>query len=123
MKATLKLVSSGLAEEDLQELTHDLCNLVNAETAVSASLVTQPSVRGTRGDPITIGALALAFLTSGSAVALFQVAKTIFERKPTLEMEFEREDGKKLKIRAEQMKAGQIDQTFDMARAFFEEAT
>ena len=90
---------------------------------MSASLVAGPSKPGTKGDPITIGALALAFLTSGSAVALFHVAKTIFERKPTLEMEFEREDGKKLKIRAEQMKAGQIEQTFAIARDFFKEAT
>ncbi len=37
---------------------------------MSASLVEGPAAAGTRGEAITLGALALAFITSGSAVAL-----------------------------------------------------
>jgi hypothetical protein len=54
-------------------------------------------------------------------VALFNVLKSYIERKPSLELEFKREDGQQLKIKAEQLNKNQIDQTIQMANEFFGE--
>ena len=119
MEARLSLASDSIEAEELQDLTRDLCSLLNEETDVSASQVEGATEAGTRGESIELAVLALAFITSGSAVALFQVFKTILERKPSIEMEFEREDGEKLKIRGEHVSAGQMEKTIALAREFF----
>lgn len=43
----------------------------------------------------------MTFLTSGAAVAMFDVFKSLFNRKKYLELEMTREDGKKISIKAE----------------------
>lgn len=119
MKARLSLISDDLEGEDLQDLARGLCSNLNEETDVSASLEEGPGEPGDKGDPITVGTLILAFVTSGSAVALIQVLKTIFERKPLIEVELEREDGGKLRIRAEHLSPGQMERTLVLWRDFF----
>ena len=119
MRVDLSINSGALSPEDVQGLTQDFCRLLNSETEIAAALPERPSVAGERGDPVTLGVLALTFMSSGAAVALFEVAKSIFERNATLEMVFEREDGKVLKIRTENVSSQKIDQTMALAREFF----
>ena len=119
MKVELSLASKELASEDLQNLTRDLSTTLNQETDVDATLPEQTGEAGIKGDPVTLGLIALTFLSSGAAVAFFNTVKAFFERDRSLEMDFQREDGKKLSIRAENVRAAQIDRTIKAAEQFF----
>ena len=109
MVITLELSSEELNDEDLQKLTNELRKTLIEEAGIDAELVKEisedVSEEGTRGkprgEPITIGLLALTFLTSGAAVAMFDVFKSLFDRRKYLELEMTREDGKKINIKAE----------------------
>lgn len=121
MDATLSLASDALSPEDLQGLTRSLTTTINRETDIEAKLPEGPGAAGARGEPITIGVIALSFLTSGAAVAMFNVLKSYFERSSSLKMTFER-GGKRLAITAENVKDKHIERTMEMAREFFGES-
>ena len=107
-----------MSDEDVDTLSRDLCLALNRETDVRAELPEGPRVLGSRGDPVTIGTILLASLTSGSAVALFGVLKSYFERNSSLEMELRRGDGRTLKVRSDNLSSGQLNRTLDMAAEF-----
>ena len=121
MDATLQLIAGDLSGGDLQKLTLDLSRTLNDETDAISVIPENPGGSGNKGDPITLGTLILTALSSGTVVALFNVLKSYIERKPSLEMEFKREDGRQFKIKAEQLNKDQIDQTLQMANDFFGE--
>ena len=118
MVISLQVEAPDLADEDLQQVTRELCHAINDETEVSAEVPAGETVAGGRGEPITVGLLALTFLTSGTAVALLQVVRAYFERSAALKVALRRQDGKTFEIRAENLSADQIDQTLDLAKAF-----
>ena len=101
MVVTLAISSKELNDEDLQELTTELRRTLIDETDIKAELVEGAPEKGTRGEPITLGLIALTFLTSVAAVAMFNVFKSFFDRKKSLELEMIREDGEKINIKAE----------------------
>ena len=119
MDCTLAIASEQLDSEDLQDLTRELETLINRNTEVTAVTPQGDIQPGARGEPITLGLLALTFLSSGAAVAMFQVLKAIFERNAGVEMSFERADGRKLSIKAENVRPEQLDETMALAREFF----
>jgi hypothetical protein len=119
MNLRMTVASVELDAEGLQAVTRDFCNTANQEKDLQVELVRGADVPGTRGDIVTIGNLALTFLTSGAAVALINVCKAFFERNSSLEMNFEREGGKKLTIKAQNVRSDQIAKTIETAREFF----
>jgi hypothetical protein len=120
MNCRLSLASPELDAEDLQALTRDFSNAVNREDDIQAELAYAAAAPGTRaGELLDIGQLALTFLTSGAAVALINVGKSFFERNSSLEMTVERQDGKKLTIKAQNVRSGQISSTLETIREFF----
>lgn len=118
MEATLKITSDDLDEKKLQDLTRDLTNTLNRETVLTATLPEEAGEEGAKGDPITLGTILLAAIKSGAVVALFEVLKAYFERKPSLAIEIERGDGQKIKIGAEQLDEEQIGKTIELANDF-----
>ncbi|MGD0951555.1 MAG: hypothetical protein ABR985_04040 [Methanotrichaceae archaeon] len=104
MEATLALLSDDLGKEDLQELTAELCRTLVDETNIDAELVEGKSEKGTRGGPLILGLIALKFLSSGAAVALFNVFTSYFDRKPYLELELRKNDGTKLSLKAKNIR-------------------
>ncbi len=81
--------------------------------------VESEAVPGSKGDPITIGALLLTLMTSGGLVALIGVIKAYVERDASLELDFKREDGARLTLRAENLGKKQIEETMKIANNFF----
>ena len=120
MEQNLIVTSERLAPDEVQALTRELVTSINRHTETLATLPEGEAQAGERGDPVTLGAIALSVITSGTAVALFQVIKAYLERDESLEMAFERPDGRKLTIKAENMSAERIDETVAMAKTFFE---
>ncbi|MGF1608878.1 MAG: hypothetical protein ACFCUQ_05750 [Kiloniellales bacterium] len=118
MDARLSLVSHQLDAADLQELTHELCILLNQETEIAAAFPEGPLEPGARGDGITLATLVLTFLSSGTAVALLQVAKAYFERDRTLVLKLKRADGQEFVIEQSNIRTGEVDNTLRLAREF-----
>ena len=121
MNVKLSVTASELAAEDLQAITRELSMVLNRETDVQSSEHDAPVEPGQRGAPIEFGTLALALVSSGTAVAMFEVLKSFFDRRSSLEMEFQRKDGNSLRIKAENMNPEHIDRTMDRATQFFGE--
>lgn len=121
MTEKLTVVSKRLDPAGVHALTLDLVSSINAGTDARAEIPEGEARPGERGDPVTLGAIALSFVSSGAAVALFEVLKAYFERDESLEMSFERPDGRKLTIKAENMSAERIDDSMAFAQAFFSE--
>ncbi len=120
MNCRLSLASPELDAEGLQTLTRQFCDSANREDDLQAEMAYGTAPPGTRaGELVLIGNLALTFLTSGAAVALINVCKSFFERNSSLEMSVEREDGKKLTIKALNVRSDQIARTLETVREFF----
>jgi hypothetical protein len=118
MNAKLLLENSEMSEEDIQELAFTMMQSINQETDLTAKLPEETGGAGTKGDAIAIGQLLLTALSSGTVVAMFQVLKSYIERKPALKIEIENTDGRKLKIDAEYLNAGQTEQMIQTAKQF-----
>lgn len=122
MAENLIITSARLKSTDLQALTRELVSSINRHTDTHAEIPEGEARPDERGDPVTLGAIALGFVTSGAAVALFEVIKAYFERDESLEMSFERPDGRKLTIKAQNMSSERIDESVALAQAFFSDA-
>jgi hypothetical protein len=120
MNVTLSMVSEDLHPEDLQDLSLDLCRSLSAEAGVDAEPLEAAAIGATRGDPITIGVLALTFMTSGAAAALLNVLKAYFERSSSVTMELARPDGVKLTVKSGDLRGGQLERTLSLAHQFLE---
>ena len=123
MNCRLSLVSTELDPERLQALTRDFCSVANREYGLQAELAQAGATPGVKAVEVAlIGTLVLTFLSSGAAVALINVCKSFFERSSSLEMTVERPDGKKLTIKAQNVRSDQIASTLQTVREFFEAA-
>jgi len=120
MYARISLRSDELDLEKLQVLTEDLCRDINRESDAEAHLDHSPAMSGTKGDPVTIGTIALTFLTSGVAVSLVKALESYIGRKHSLEMELSRPDGKKFVIRSQDVGPEEIARTQELAKEFLE---
>jgi hypothetical protein len=103
--------SAEMDDERLQRSAGELRRLINEGGEATATLPEGPTSTGSKGDPVTLGTIALTFLTSGAAVAVFKVLETFVGRKRAIEVELSRPDGHKLILRAQDMQADQIAAT------------
>jgi hypothetical protein len=117
MECTLSIYSQELDATGTQALIRELCATLNKETDVSAKFVEKQGKVGQRGG---LEELVLTLISSGAVTLLFEVLKTYFERRSSLVMEFEREAGEKLAIRATNVQGDQLDKTIKLANDFFD---
>jgi len=118
MELTLSLVAADLDPGDLHELALDLRHSLVTEAGVEAELRAGSAPEATRGDLLSIGTLAVTFLSSGAAVALLNVFKAYFDRSSSVTVELERPDGAKLTVKAGDLRAGQLERTLSLAQDF-----
>lgn len=111
MDITMQIESMDLSEEQVSTLTRELSQTISQETDITSHLPTSDSAPGAKGDPITIGTLVLTFLTSGAAVALFEVLKAYFSREENLTIAFKKPDGSEVSVSAQNMEPDHIQET------------
>ena len=82
MEIQLRLHASDLPAEALQERTRKLGRLLNQESGVQARIAEggAPSV-GSKGDPVALGTLVLAFVASGALKATLEILKSFLEQR------------------------------------------
>jgi len=120
MDARLSVISKDMSDQDIQEMTFEMMRTLNQETDLTVKIPEETGGTGTKGDPVALGQILIAALSSGTVVAMFSVLKSYIDRKPTLKIEIEGPDGKKMKIEAENLKQSQIEETIQMAKQFCE---
>jgi hypothetical protein len=109
MPITLSLSSVDLDEEDMQELTRQLCRDLTDEAGIVAALGAEPSEAGAKGDFELIGQILIKAVGAGGAIAaLVGVLKAYVQRKPSLQFEFQTNGGEKLKIMADDLRADDL---------------
>jgi hypothetical protein len=108
MNLTLNLSSTELESEDLQVLTRQLCDSIVDETEIEAEIPCGVVQQGHKGDIVTVGTIALTFISSGAAVALFNIFKAYFDRNSSFTIKAKKSDGTELEISAQNLKLEQI---------------
>jgi hypothetical protein len=86
MGITLRLSSDKIGDEDLQVITRELCDTLNADSDIAASLPTQP-VENAKGTLVELGVLALGFVGMDGAKVLLGFIKDLLLRESQLELE------------------------------------
>ncbi|MCM3870166.1 MAG: hypothetical protein ND895_05645 [Pyrinomonadaceae bacterium] len=121
MRTTLTVISTSVDLEDQNELTLDLCRTINSESTVTAvPAESTHQIPGSKGDVLTMGSLVLGLVSSGGVVVtLINIFKSYLERGRPIELELEHPDGRKLKIKSEDVSQEQLDQTMKIAQEFF----
>lgn len=117
MSVTLTVRSSEIQGKALQDLTQDFCNTLVREK-LSAELKTEPPVKGAKGEPITIGVIVLAFITSGAAVALFNAMSAYFARTKKLEFSLKKDSGDTISFKSENITPEEREQTLRQLQSF-----
>lgn len=106
MPITLSLSSVDLDDEALQELTRQLIRDLGDEAGVSASPASESAEPGAKGEIEIIGQILIKAVGAGGAIAaLVGVLKAYVQRKPSLQFEFQKKGGDKLKIKADDLRA------------------
>jgi len=109
MNLTLNLSSTELSDdEELQRLTRQLCDSIADETEIEAEIPSGAVQQGHKGDMVTLATIALTFMSSGAAVALFNVLKAHFERNSSFTIKAKKADGTEVEISAQNIKVEQI---------------
>ena len=77
---TLTLASDQLSAELLYEESLQLIHTLQTESDIQAELPQPSTQAGAKGDPVTIGTIALTFISSGAAVALFKIIEVYLSK-------------------------------------------
>lgn len=107
----MQISSTALSNEDLDALTREICRTIAHETEVESNLAESKMRPGEKGDPVTIGAVLLTFLSGGAAVAFFDVLKTYIARESSLEFALKGADGSEMSLSAVNISDERIEET------------
>lgn len=118
MNESLLLVDADLDDEDLHRLTTELCATIAEETSLEPSLVRGVAVPGSKGEPVTVGAIVLALITSGAIANLISVLAARVSRQSSITFNIRRPDGQSLEISAQNLAAAQVQDTIRTAQQF-----
>lgn len=118
---TLNLASDQLSDELLYEESLQLIHTIKSESDIQAALPHLDTQPGAKGDPITIGTIALTFISSGAAVALFKIFEAYLSKNSSLDFELEKADGSKLKLNAANLSSKSTNAVLTQLTAFLEE--
>jgi hypothetical protein len=106
----LKLTITNIEDDasGIQQSARDLAASLNQQDHIDATLPTSSPAPGHKGDPITIGAILLHLLSNAGVIsALIGVLKAYFDRKPKIQIELRRPDGKSLHLQAKDLSEGE----------------
>jgi len=104
MSAQLSISRGGLEPEDVDRLSRELERELTETGGVMLNAAPRSAAPGQRGDPITVGTLLLAAITSGTVSAVFSVIKSYVDRGDELTFEGTGTDGKPVKIAMKNIK-------------------
>lgn len=113
----LYIQSDYINPSQLHKLSLNMLVDLNAQMSVSASLPKEDIDPTAKGDPITIGQLALTFLGGGSAVALLEVIKAYIARNSSITIELKDKNGGSINFSAENINSRECKEMLDKIQA------
>ena len=121
MNCKLELSSTQLSTPQLQKLTRNLAFDINKNTESLAEIAESDGGSNTKGDVISIGTIALAALSSGSVVALFEVIRSYFSRAENLKVCLSKEGRGEITFEMSNMSESRVEETLLLLRDFLGE--
>jgi hypothetical protein len=119
MEIAMGLSSTDLSDDQLMALARDLDRTISDETDIVTRAGLGEPAPGEKGEPIAT-TLLLTFLSSGAAVALFEVLKAYFSRDCSLSITFKKADGAEVRVSAKNMDARAMDEAMTRLQAILE---
>lgn len=116
MDTIISLSCKEIDDEDLQQLTLELCQELNSSVS-EAKIPESIPEPGLKGEPVTIGTILITVIPV--AGSLLGVLKTYLERRKTLELTLKRK-GQEFTLKAENLDDKQLQQTQKLIKEFFE---
>ncbi|MCP5088805.1 MAG: hypothetical protein GY952_18610 [Rhodobacteraceae bacterium] len=104
---TLRIQADDLTEPRLQDLTRSLRADLLKYTDAEVDFPQAKAEAHQKGDVISIGTLLISAMTSGTAVALFDMLKAYFDRNKGIKIKLQRADGTEMEIDATTAKAAE----------------
>ena len=117
----LTLSSKEMRGKALQDLTEDFRDTLVREARINAELKNASPAQGEKGEPITMGVLVLAFITSGTAFGLINAISAYFARSKKLEFTFKNANGDTISIMSENLTPEEREQTLQQLQDFLRE--
>lgn len=105
-------LSANLSEARLAQLTRDLERDLS-RAGVQARPIEAPPVPGEKGEPITLGVLALALVTSGTVKAVIECFKAYLARERALTIRLTRGDGTQVEVTARNVDAPAVREALE----------
>lgn len=119
LNLSLRLMDDRSREERLQDLTYQLAADLRQQDGIkSAHPPSEGSKTGQRGDLIAIGTIIVQLAGSAAVASLVDVLRAYIDRKPTLEVELQKNDGASLKIRTEHLRPDHADELIRAVQEF-----
>ena len=105
-------LSAGVSEERLAQLTRDLGRDLS-RAGVQARPVEAPSLAGDRGEPVTLGVLALALISHGAITSMIDCFKAYLARERTLTIKLTCQDGTQIEVAARNLNTAVIREALE----------
>jgi hypothetical protein len=99
----LVLQSETMTDAAMQARMRQLSREMQARADVKTEQARGPAQAGAKGEPITIGALLVTFISSGAAVAALNVLKSWIEKDKSLSFTIKKADGTEITVNATNM--------------------
>jgi hypothetical protein len=112
--ASLRVSVSGLPDTRIAQLTRELAFDLS-RAGIDARPVEMSPTPGERGEPITLGVLALALVTTGTVKAAIDCFKSYFSRERTLSMTLTCADGKQVEVTARNVDTSAVREALEAA--------
>ena len=109
-------LSANLPDARLAQLTRDLERDLS-RGGIKARLIKAAAVPGEKGEPVTLGVLALALVTSGAVKALIGCLKAYVSREPALTIKLKSPDGTQVEVSARNVDAPDLRAALEAAAA------
>jgi hypothetical protein len=110
---TLSL-SADIPDARLAQLTRDLERDLS-RAGIQARPVETPPVPGEKGEPVTLGVLALALITHGAVTAVIECLKAYISRERALTIRLTRVDGTQVEVTARNVDTPAVRETLEAA--------
>ena len=118
---TLSLASECLDDEALYEESIQFIQTLESESDIQARRPEGDASAGSKGDPISIATIALTFISSGAAVALFKVIEAYVNKNSSLKFELKKADGSELKLDATNLSSESANAVLNQLTVFLED--
>lgn len=107
-------LSANIPDTRLAQLTHDLERDLS-RVGIQARAVGAPPIQGEKGEPITLGVLAVVFMTSGTVKAMIECLKAYLTREHTLTIRLKRVDSTQVEVTAHNVDTPAVREALEAA--------